>query len=84
MFRLQIREHSLGVKIFYGEPFLLLETAHERMQELEEEFRIWQIMGCPQRGQSSPLQLLEGGEVYVVGDDITYWLDENNEFRIMN
>ena len=85
MYRVQIRSQVSGVRVFYGALVPELHDCYKIADLLEEEWRTWQERGHPQLPPNDPIRHLEGSEIYVVNDDgITYWLNGDCEFELMN
>ena len=86
MFRVQIRHQTTPEKkMFFGAPVPQLSDVLPVIVDLEKKWSQWEANGYPQLSPDDPIQYLEGSEVYVVTDDgKEYWLDENDEFQIIN
>lgn len=84
MFRIEIHHLSSGKCVPYGEPFEKIETVYEKLIDLDAEFVNWENQGFPLLPADNPLMFVEFGEIYIKGNGLTYWMNENNELQIMN
>jgi hypothetical protein len=85
MYRIQIRQQFTDNKVFYGPPVNNLLEVHDLLAILEAAWRTWQARGSPQLPPNDPIQFIEGSEIYVISDEgVTYWLNADGGFEIMN